>query len=79
MAEPIRYLSGDDVLAAMPPVADRLALAERTMVALVAEVRQGRAGEGMAAAVAAIGAILAENFPKTEADTNELPDRLIEL
>jgi ornithine cyclodeaminase/alanine dehydrogenase-like protein (mu-crystallin family) len=37
MAKPIRYLSGDDVLAAMPPVADRLALAERTMVALVAD------------------------------------------
>ena len=49
------------------------------MVALVAEVRQGRAGEGRAAAVAASGAILAENFPKTEGDTNELPDRLIEL
>ena len=37
VAEPIRYLSGDDVLAAMPPVADRLALAERTMIALVAD------------------------------------------
>ncbi|MDQ2879301.1 MAG: hypothetical protein M3R41_09545 [Pseudomonadota bacterium] len=49
------------------------------MIALVAEVREGRAGEGMAAAVAAIGTILSEGFPKTSADTNELPDRLIEL
>ncbi len=49
------------------------------MAALVAEVRHGRAGEGMAAAVAAIGAILAEGFPKTSDDVNELPDRLIEL
>ena len=49
------------------------------MAALVDEVRAGRPGEGMAAAVGAIGAILAEHFPKTAADTNELPDRLIEL
>ena len=31
------YLSAEDVLAAMPPVAERLELAERTMVALVAD------------------------------------------
>jgi putative membrane protein len=49
------------------------------MAALVDEVREGRPAEGMAAAVARIGAILAANFPKTEQDRNELPDRLIEL
>ncbi len=49
------------------------------MAALVAEVRAGRPGDGMVAAVAAIGAILSEGFPKTDADVNELPDRLIEL
>ena len=49
------------------------------MAALVDEVRAGRPGEGMAAAVGQIGTILAETFPKTDADTNELPDRLIEL
>src|SRR5512142_1686388 len=31
---PLRWLSADDVVAAMPPLEDRLALAERTMVAL---------------------------------------------
>lgn len=31
---PLRYLSGADVRAAMPPIEDRLALAERTMTAL---------------------------------------------
>lgn len=31
---PIRYLAGDDVRAAMPSIEERLALAERTMVAL---------------------------------------------
>lgn len=49
------------------------------MAALVEEVRMGRPGAGMVAAVGAIGAIIAEHFPKTDADTNELPDRLIEL
>lgn len=49
------------------------------MAALVAEVRQGRAADGMAAAVTQVGAILSEGFAKTAADTNELPDRLIEL
>lgn len=37
MADTIRYLNGRDVAAAMPPVAERLALAERTMTALVAD------------------------------------------
>jgi putative membrane protein len=49
------------------------------MAALIAEVRAGRPGAGMAAAVAAIGVVLAEHFPRASADTNELPDRLIEL
>ena len=49
------------------------------MAALVAEVKQGRPGEGMAEAVRRIGAVLAEHFPRSEGDTNELPDRLIEL
>ena len=35
MQEPTLYLSAEDVTAAMPPVADRLELAERTMIALV--------------------------------------------
>jgi ornithine cyclodeaminase/alanine dehydrogenase-like protein (mu-crystallin family) len=37
MTGPIRYLSAADVVAAMPPVAERLRLAERTMTALVAD------------------------------------------
>lgn len=49
------------------------------MAALVAEGRAGRPGAGMAAAVARIGAILTERFPKTAGDVNELPDRLIAL
>jgi ornithine cyclodeaminase/alanine dehydrogenase-like protein (mu-crystallin family) len=37
MRDPILYLSAADVIAAMPPVAERLELAERTMTALVAD------------------------------------------
>ena len=37
MARPLRFLDADAVIAAMPPVAERLALAERTMIALVVD------------------------------------------
>ena len=49
------------------------------MAALIVEVKAGRPGDGMAQAVTQIGAILAQHFPRSEGDTNELPDRLIEL
>lgn len=49
------------------------------MLALLTEVKAGRPGEGIAAAVGLIGVVLAEHFPKTLADTNEIPDKLIEL
>lgn len=49
------------------------------MAALIEQVRAGKSGEGMAAAVMAIGKIIGEHFPKTDDDENELPDRLIEL
>ncbi|MBS0478880.1 MAG: hypothetical protein JSR79_06225 [Proteobacteria bacterium] len=78
------YLSLDERLAEI--VADAAIHAQvqperwgDAMVALVDEVRADRSAHGMAAAVAAIGAIVAEHFPKTEDDRNELPDRLIEL
>lgn len=49
------------------------------MVALIDEVRAGRPGEGMAAAVRLVGVVLEEHFPKTDNNPNELPDRLIEI
>lgn len=49
------------------------------MAALVVAVKDGRPGDGMADAVAQIGVVLAEHFPRGEHDVNELPDRLIEL
>ena len=49
------------------------------MAALITAVKDGRPGDGLAQAVAKIGKVLAEHFPRSEGDTNELPDRLIEL
>ena len=49
------------------------------MAALITEVKAGRPGEGIVAAVGLIGTVLAEHFPKSSADTNEIPDKLIQL
>lgn len=49
------------------------------MAAMIAEAREGRIGQGMALAVAQVGAVLAQHLPRGQDDTNELPDRLIEL
>lgn len=49
------------------------------MAALIAAVKDGRPGDGLADAIGLIGQVLAEHFPRSEGDTNELPDRLIEL
>lgn len=49
------------------------------MAALIAAMRDNRPGDGMAAAIERIGAVLAHHFPRTGTDPNELPDRLIEL
>lgn len=49
------------------------------MAALITAVKDGRPGDGLAEAVAQIGKVLAKHFPRSEGDTNELPDRLIEL
>jgi putative membrane protein len=49
------------------------------MVALLDQVKAGNPGAGVAAAVAQMGVVLAEHFPKGSENPNELPDRLIEL
>jgi len=49
------------------------------MAAMLAHIKDGRLAEGMIAGVEKVGAVLAEHFPRAEDDTNELPDRLIEL
>jgi putative membrane protein len=49
------------------------------MHALIADVREGRPGDGIVAAIERVGAVLAEHFPRSADDTNEIPDKLIEL
>ena len=49
------------------------------MAALIADVRAGRPGDGIVEAIGKVGTVLAEHFPKTGDDTNEIPDKLIEL
>lgn len=50
-----------------------------TMAALLSEVKEGRPGDGIIAAVGLTGALLAKHFPRSHDDINEMPDRLIEL
>ena len=49
------------------------------MAALVAEVKQGRPADGIVAAVGIVGEVLRQHFPRSSTDTNEIPDKLIEL
>jgi putative membrane protein len=49
------------------------------MAGLLADVRDGRPADGICAAVQLIGFVLAEHFPKTGGNPNEIPDKLIEL
>ncbi|GMM92776.1 TPM domain-containing protein [Qipengyuania sp. MTN3-11] len=49
------------------------------MADMLAEIKQGRIAEGLAAGVRDVGAVLAEHFPRDADDQNELPDRLIEV
>jgi putative membrane protein len=54
---------------------------QNAAAALTAAVKDGRPGDGFVAAIEQCGAILAEHFPLAPgaADSNELPDRLVEL
>lgn len=49
------------------------------MAAMIDLLKAGRPGEGMAAAVRAIGDVLAEHFPRTGTDPDEMPNRTILL
>jgi putative membrane protein len=49
------------------------------MTSLIAEVREGRPADGIVAAIERVGEVLAEHFPRSADDRNEIPDALIEL
>ena len=78
------YLSTDEHMAEI--VADEAihgkidqSLWGEAMAKLVGAAREGRLTDGMVAAIDDVGALLAEHFPRADDDSNELPDRLIEL
>ena len=49
------------------------------MAALLVELKDGRVADGMIAAIERVGTVLGEHFPRSSTDTNEIPDKLIEL
>ncbi|MEY2944143.1 MAG: hypothetical protein RLY97_2157 [Pseudomonadota bacterium] len=49
------------------------------MAALLSHIKQGHVADGMIDAIAQVGVVLAEHFPRDADDVNELPDRLIEV
>jgi putative membrane protein len=75
MAERQAELVADDAIAAK--VAPEIW--GDAMAAMVAHLREGRPGEGMAAAVAKVGEVLAIHFPFSGTDPDEMPNRMITL
>lgn len=49
------------------------------MTALIEQVRAGHPGDGIVAAIERVGGVLAEHFPRSVDDSNEIPDKLILL
>lgn len=49
------------------------------MAALIVDVKAGRPGNGIVAAIDQVGVVLSQHFPRSAEDTNEIPDKLIEL
>jgi len=49
------------------------------LAAMLVELKAGRMADGLIAAIGKTGVILAEHFPRSDDDINELPDRLIEV
>ncbi len=46
---------------------------------MLVHIRHGRIAEGLSVGIRDVGHVLAEHFPRSEDDVNELPDRLIEV
>ena len=52
---------------------------EAAIGALIAGIKQGRAGDGFVAAIEQCGAVLAEHFPPGAHNRDELPNKLVEI
>jgi putative membrane protein len=49
------------------------------MAELVLDMKAGRPAEGLIGAIEIVGEVLKKHFPRSATDTNEIPDKLIEL
>ena len=75
MAERRAEIVGDEAITKVTtPEAWGEAMAE-----LLTEVKAGRPADGIVAAVERVGEVLKQHFPRSATDTNEIPDKLIEL
>lgn len=52
---------------------------DQAVAALIAGMRQGRAGDGFVAGIGQCGAVLAEHFPPGVLNRDELPNKLVEI
>lgn len=78
------YLSQDEhraEIVADEAIASQVAPAVwgEAMAVLLTDLRAGRTGAGMVAAISKVGDVLAAHLPRADDDKNELPDRLIEV
>lgn len=49
------------------------------MADMLGEISKGRVADGLVAGVRDVGVVLTQHFPRSADDTNEMPDRLIEV
>ena len=75
MAERRAEIVADEAIAAQVPAE----VWGDAMAAMLAHIREGRIADGMVAAIEKVGLVLAGHVPRADDDTNELPDRLIEV
>ena len=50
-----------------------------SLATLLGGIRSGHMAEGLAGAVAQVGEVLSQHFPRSSDDRNEIPDSLIEV
>lgn len=75
LAEHRAEILADEAIAAKVPAE----VWGEALAAMLAELKAGRMADGLIAAVERVGAVLARHLPRNADDTNELPDRLIEV
>ncbi|MDP5103427.1 MAG: hypothetical protein NWP98_05840 [Erythrobacter sp.] len=75
MREHRAEIIADESIAAMVPAE----VWGEAMGDMLSHIRHGRVAEGLAVGIRDVGFVLAQHFPRSEDDVNELPDRLIEV